>query len=232
MKRIAKSLVLCLGMLVLFPGCSRYVCWFEDVFNRGKRQKTYDCLTERYIRSVRVYDQFDTLGIFDALWLHDEVREAYVSAYASTRCLDDMTIQRMLHNEFEQNRYTISFYVLATTRHDLLLTDDSSEWHVQLIVDGECVSPIDIKFVSLSPEYIRFFGPWFNKFKQHYIITFDAAAPDGTRLIGPITEKISLAFKRLGQWEYMTWCLDGYGRALPVQTFNRNILAYDLDNNF
>ncbi len=219
-------------MIFFLPGCSRYSCWFLDVFNQGRRERVDDCLTNRFVRSIRVYDQVDTLGLFSALWLHDEVREAYVEAYAVLHCLDDRRAQQMLHQEFAETRHTIAFYLLASTRHNFLLTDKNSEWHVQLLINGECINPVNIKTIHLSPEYIRLFGPWFNRFKQQYLLKFNAVAADGTRLIGPSTRKIELIFNRLGQSERMTWCLDSSGSSRAPTSFNRNILAYDIDNNF
>ena len=73
-------------LLVLsFSGCSRYISWGKEIFNQGEKLDTYASAVQPYIRSGRVYDQFTTLGNFDAMWLADPVRRAYARSYARKR---------------------------------------------------------------------------------------------------------------------------------------------------
>lgn len=227
----SRLLLMIVTSLVFLPGCNRYVCWLTDVFNQGCKQPVPLRCIEKYIKSTRIYDQFETLGIFDALWLNRPVREMYLDAFASTRCLDpDAWELKIRQQEYEDEHY-IMFYLLTWIPSGSLLTDLCPEWHVQLRIGCECFNPIEIRVVELCPEYQRFFGPWFTIFKKVYLLKFNAIDVHGNRLINRFTSSIDLVMSRLGTEGYMTWCLDGAGDVLCPRSFNRNIIAYDIQTN-
>ena len=82
MKRMIQIYVAAV-MLVLLPGCGRLVDWGKNNFYQGDQVDNYRCDIKPYIRSVTIYDQFTTRATFDALWLSDEVRLAYVDLHVS-----------------------------------------------------------------------------------------------------------------------------------------------------
>jgi hypothetical protein len=232
MKRLPTKIPLLLaGIFFILPGCTRYVCWLTDVFNQGRKQPTYICEAQRYLRSVRIYDQLNTLGSFDAIWLHPQVRQAYLDAYDSTHCLSSEQFAMMGRQEEREDHDFIMFYLLAATSDGELLNDPLTEWSIQVWLDGACFAPVEIKTVTLPPEYRRFFGPWFTNFKKQYLIKFNALDDRG-RELGFGANKVQLVVSRLGKVGILTWCLDAAGNVLNDQSFNKNVLAYDLDTNF
>jgi len=232
MKQVA---LLCslLIMLLSFSGCGRYVCWMKDVFNQGDKLETFSCDVEGYIRSARVYDQFDTLGLFDGLWLNHVVRHAYVDSYSLKHCLSENDYLALLNQELEQADNFISFYVLASVpgQYNTLLTDVNSLWTVRLEIDGHCFEPVKLKIVELMPEYQKFFGPRYTIFKTPYLIVFDAIDKDGAPLTSPLTECIALVFRRVGRETRLVWSMDEAEAACYVAKLDKDILAYDIDTN-
>lgn len=219
---------------LLLTGCSRYVCWVEDVFNEGQPTADYKYITQCYVRSIRVYDQFATLGLFDVLWLSDEVRTAYAKIYACKIGLSEDRYQIFVRRQLEENNHYLSFYVLGSIPscegkdHSILGTKDSV-WSIVLFIDGKRYTPREIKTVDLTPEYMRFFGKTFTHFKTPYIVTFDAKDAFGQSLIEPgVTRSIKIVLRRMGRQECVVWTLDEQGRALCCSSWHPNVLFYDL----
>ena len=78
MKKQQLKILSVLGVLLL-SGCAgnNIKDWAEETFYQSNAYKDDLTVVKRYLRGIRLYDQFTTLGIFDALWLSDEVRTAY-----------------------------------------------------------------------------------------------------------------------------------------------------------
>ncbi len=85
MKRDIVRSVLCTVLLCGLSGCGRVADWATQTFDQGKTIDNALGFAKSYVKSVVVYDQFTTVGMFDALWLSDEVRTAYANAYAMRR---------------------------------------------------------------------------------------------------------------------------------------------------
>jgi hypothetical protein len=232
MKQIA-FLYCMLVLLLSLAGCGRYVCWVKDVFDQGDKLETFSCEVEGYIRSARVYDQFDTLGLFDALWLNHVVRHAYVDSYSLKHCLSDAAYQALLNQELEQTENFISFYVLASVpgQFNTLLTDLNSLWTVRLEIDGQCYEPVKLKIVDLTHEYQKFFGPRFTIFKTAYLVAFDARDKSGAPLLSPLTECFALVFRRVGRETRLIWNMDEAEAECYVNELDKDILSYDIDTN-
>jgi len=67
--------------VILLPGCAGVVDWAETTFKQAEGYQYNRELVNEYIRSIRIYDQFTTIAIFDALWLSDEIRTEYADLY-------------------------------------------------------------------------------------------------------------------------------------------------------
>lgn len=229
MKHYTK-LFLVLIPLLLFPGC-RYYCWLKDVFDQGVYTDDFSTIPSKYVRSARIYDQLATLGIFDVLWLHDEVRIAYAQAYAEKHCLNEEQYERLLQRQFAENEQFINFYVLAAYpgQEDNTLNERDSFWAICLESDGQMYQPTQIKLLKdLDPEYIFFFCSRFTVFKDIYLVRFNKYRTDGSPVIPEGTKEITMHFNRVGRKTCATWCLDIYGHAMKPRSWNKDVLAYDM----
>ncbi len=127
MKRIILQAVLYVLLLIL-PGCGRLVDWGRDSFYQGC-DTDYNLHHARdYIRSVTVLNELQTVGMFDALWLNDEVIKLYVNAYAQRNCLSEKAHDDMRSVNLAKNDTCYSFYITTLNKfplgdpyHDCLL---------------------------------------------------------------------------------------------------------------
>jgi hypothetical protein len=219
--------------LFIFPGCYRYISWGESVVDQGDKIETCACAVQPYIRSARVYDQFTTLGLFDALLLHDEVIQAYACSYAAKNCLSNDQYHQFLQKQYDEQSSYISFYLLAVVPGNIgvLLTDENPQWTVQLRVGNNCFKPAKLKLVELSHEYRFFFGKNLTVFKKQYLVQFDAYDVYNNPLISPVTGPIELVFSRVGHQKSMVWCLDSQLKVVESCSLQDDTLAYDLNTN-
>lgn len=220
------------GMVTLFilSGChNRYYLWIEDVFNQGTSLNKFTTVPAQYIRSIRVYDQFSTIGIFDALLLDDCVRDAYVNLYSLKHCLSSEQKRTMYAHQKEENERFISFYLLAyyPTNMDCLLNYPDSIWTVRLVSNGSCYAPADLRVVQLPLEYQTFFGKRFTVFKRVYSVKFNANILDDQP-----EQKLTLMLRSIGHQVELTWRFDQCGNLLAPCSNDQNVLAYDVDCEF
>src|SRR5579863_8093020 len=148
-------------LLLLLPGCGRVIDWVEDSFKQAPLLETQCGVSEKYIKSITLYDQFTTRAKFDALWLSDEVREFYVDLFTLKFGKTVEQKKALLRRQLEENNHFISFYVLSL--YEAPLGDPMSEWALFLHIDGKNYSPIEMKTVELSPEYVCLFGKKLNR---------------------------------------------------------------------
>jgi hypothetical protein len=148
------------------------------VYNTTQREVVKD-----YIRSLRMYDEFTTLGIFDVMWLSDEVRTVYAQVYTTMLGKDEESQKTFLRRQLKANEHYISFYVLST--HYVMLTAKPTLWAVYLEIDGKKYLPFEIKSVELPVEYTTFFGSLLTKHKHPYEIRFDRKDVNGVDLLVP-----------------------------------------------
>lgn len=202
------------GLLLFLSGCAgnRYMRWGTDVFFQSKRVENYRWLQDKYVRTVRVYDQLTTLALFDALWLSPEVRALYEQDISSCECKDGKQID---------SKNQTAFYLLAALPHsdDALLTDITSPWRVYAEIDGKCYEPALIKIVDLPYPYEVFFGKYYySTARKIYYITF-AARP---------VHSLSLCYHSTGRIdECVTWDVCG-DESLPEHKYNPDLLAVDI----
>ena len=175
-------------MLLLLPGCGRFIDWGKSNFYQGEQVDNYRCDIKPYIRSVTIYDQFTTRAMFDALWLSDEVRLSYVDLHVSRQGKDEERKNSLLRRQLEENNHYLSFYVLSL--HEEKLGDPDSEWSMFLRVNDEFYQPMEIKEIELPYEYQIFFGKLWNRFKVPYLVRFSANDADDVPLITSQTEAI------------------------------------------
>lgn len=157
----------------------------------------YACVPRTHIRSVRVYDQFNTISIIDAMWISDAVRTAYVDLYSHKHYLSPEHTQTMLENELKRNDRALGFYVLLWQQPKCgdYLEQAGSFWKVALVTETGSYEPRLIKRIDLPCEYVIFFGKRYNRFDRVYYIEFDGMAEDG---------------KIIDKSSYMTLCFSSF----------------------
>lgn len=219
--------------LTFFSGCYRYIDWASTIVDQGDTIETCICTAKPYIKAARVYDQFTTLALFDALWLHDDVIDAYVCAHAAKYGFNDEQAQKFLDKQIEENEPYISFYLLATIygTTGTMLTDVSPLWVVQLKIGNNLYNPAKIRLVELPHEYRYFFNKRWNIFKKQYLIEFDAYDSNNFPIIGPLTREVELIFRRVGHETSMIWCLDSEGHVIISNSLDQDYMAYDINTN-
>jgi len=203
MKRdIAFNLFLICSLSVL-PGCGKIVDWGKNQVDQGKDVDVNLKPAKDLIRSARIYDQFELVGGFDALWLTDPVRVVYTDLYSFKRGKNEEQKRVFLRRQLEENNYYISFYVLSLK--SFRLGEQDSKWTVFLKIDDKKYSPVEIRVVDLSPEYKDIFGKKKLEFKDPYLVFFNAKDVEGNLIITPATKKISLVFVGLKKQAVLNW---------------------------
>lgn len=163
------------GLMCLMTSCVKYYDLVKSEFPQGTSRPDKRDEAAQYRRSAVVYNQFETQAIFDALWLSDQLRTAYVDLYADKRGLDRDAKQQMLKRQLEENKHWILFYVLADVRDKVYaaLHEQNAAWTLSVKIDNyKTLVPDSIKEVDLEPEYQLLFGKTFSLFKTAYLITF------------------------------------------------------------
>ncbi len=199
-------------MILSLPGCGRLVDWGKQTFNQGQEVDEINNRIKNYIRSIKVYDQFTTRGIFDAIWLSDEARIAYSDLYAFRQGKSDEHTKTFLRRQLEENKHFISFYVLSL--YEVPLGDSNAEWNLILKVDEKEYGPVEVKKVELPHEYRIFFGDKFTRFKEPYIVKFGAKDVDDKIIITPETKKLELLFRAVDRRVVLCWELDAKGNVV------------------
>ena len=209
-----KSLhILVLLALASLSGCGRIIEWGKDNFYQGEEVKKYSAIPRKYLRSVVAYSQFMTQAVYDAIWLSDPVRTAYVDAFSDRTGKTEEQKNMLLRRELEENNHYIVFYVLSL--YNVPLGDPAGDWSVYLKLNDAVYHPVETKYIDLCPEFQSFFGKVYNRFKQSYQVKFDARDVDGQSLITPETTSIQLYFRSVKKEVHLTWNIDATGE-FPV----------------
>lgn len=203
MKRAVVYYATSIGLLIVLSGCGPMVDWGKSNFYQGQPRDTYSDRVRPLIRSVAMYDQLTTRGMFDALWLCDGVRTAYADLHIFRQGYGDERRNAFLTRQLEENNHYISFYVLAQS--DAKLSAPDSQWAIFLEVDGNRYQPIDNKMVELPYEYQVFFGKAWSRFKDPYQIRFGLRDVQDLPIITAQTKKIALHIRSAGKEHALTW---------------------------
>jgi len=206
MQYAIKNIVMVMVLMMLLPGCARIIDWGKSQFNQGDELNVNAEKVRTYIRSLKIYDQMSTAGIFDVLWLSDTVRTEYAHVHAYKEGRDHDRTTAFLRRQLEENRHYISFYVLVPYYIKLgSMIDDN--WSLFLKIDDYVVHPVECKTVELSPEYQLFFCKRFNRFKTAYSVKFDAKDRDKNNIITPATQVMTLCFRSTNKQANLVWLL-------------------------
>ncbi len=216
MKRMIAVYSVSIVLIFALSGCGRLIDWGKENFYQGEQLDNYSCDVKPYIRSVTIYDQFTTRATFDALWLSDEVRQAYVQLHVLRQGKDEDRANAILRRQLEENNHYISFYVFSL--HEVKLGDAESQWSLFLKVNDEYYQPIEIKEIELPYEYQIFFGKEWNRFKVPYLVRFNANDSDDMPLISHDTQNIALYFRSANKENAFVWKIYSSEPELEIKT--------------
>lgn len=230
-----KKLICLFFIVLLLPSCVQYVNWFNCTFMGGKKNDVSSIeLAYPYICAMHMYHQFQTVGLFDALWLTRDSISVFAELKANRLGLDCKEEQKIFKKEFSKTKNKLVFYLLVPkkTKRQIVKTDSSNfPWAVYLSINTgyKCQNfqPSLIKKIfKLRPEYHFILSYNYNKFvilndnylnfRQPYRIEFDLKSISKAITINNI-EAISLIVSSVQYrsscctWELPICCnLDNY----------------------
>lgn len=201
----------CLLLIATLAGCGRLVSWGQKTFYQGEPVKQCTQGVTNYMRSLYLYDQFSTVCTFDVLWLSDAVRTAYACAHTvKTGKGEDFRIN-FLRRQLKENEHFITFYMLSI---DPKLAEKDTTWSLSLQVNDQNYTPVSIKIIDLTQEYVLFFGKKYTSFKTAYEVKFNAFTKEEKPILDKHITTMSLHVRSLLKQAMLTW--DIY----PVQDKN------------
>jgi len=123
-------------MVVLTAGCIKTYKLVPSETSQGIEREKNEEVAKNNVRSAKIYNQWETLAQFDAIWLSEQTRDAYVDLYSARRGKDADARESMSAREREASKKTISIYVLADVRDQFhpALTDSDAAWTMYLDV--------------------------------------------------------------------------------------------------
>src|SRR5690242_15296570 len=95
-------------VIILLPSCGRLTDWVEDSFKQVPLLDTRCGISEKYNKSITLYDQLTTKAKFDVLWLADEVRFLYTELLALKFGKTAEQKKTLLRRQLEENNHFIS----------------------------------------------------------------------------------------------------------------------------
>jgi len=200
--------------LVLLPGCGTVVDLVKENFPQGKESKDGAKKIKPYMKTVNIYDQFNTVGLFDALWLSDEVRTVYADVNATMQGKTTKAKHAFLRRQLKENNHFVSFYVLST--HNNPLSIKPVPWALHLEIDGKKYIPFEVKAIELSTEYKAIFGTLFNKHKIPYEVRFERHDADGLDILQEgSAHVIKLYFSTPSHFSFAEWNIHQDGTIAP-----------------
>lgn len=180
MNKTALAGLFALGLLL--PGCIKYYELSTTEFPQGDEITPQSVLTENYVRSIKIYNQFETVALFDILWLSSDVRTYFANRFCTKRGKDLESHKAIESRQLEETNHWVGFYVLSDirTRNQTSLKEKNAAWTMHLTINDKIkLEPISITEVELEPEYLALFGHRFNNFKSIYLVKFPAYDLDG-----------------------------------------------------
>ena len=210
MKRITLLSAFC--ALVLLSSCSRLMHWTYHTFHEPDYIKV-DLMPVRYrfLRTIRAYDQLNTVALFDVLWLSYEVIDAYSILYALRRGQDkayEASIRECRLDELERDSF--SFIVLIAQEDGLAFGNLHGKWGVALEIENRTYCPKKVSIIDdFEYEYKAIFGDFYNRFKTPYLVQFDAYDEYGSPVMPNSSDLVSLLFTTVDYREYCTFALEG-----------------------
>jgi hypothetical protein len=189
------------------PGC-RMSDWGLSHFEQGDVRQTPKEMVLAHVRSAKIYDEFTTVGIFDALWLSDAVLVANADARAAKFAQDPEARDAYLTQQRIDNASFISFYVVSyMPNNSYPLADKQSLWSAILLVGDKRYEPLSVQSVDLSPEYLFFLDKILNRHKMVYLVKFARNDKQGKSILSSDTDAMKLWMSTVDRSVNLVWQL-------------------------
>jgi hypothetical protein len=169
-----------------------------------RSEQAYQALLGRYTANDEIYSGFDTVLFAAATLQTPAFREARVRRQALFQSLTARKVEALLAEEREQAGRTHEF--LLGVHVDNPRNNDfdraNSVWNVLLVTPTAEVRPVRVQRLGRSSQDLRALYPYLGTFWVAYRMEFPTALEDGTPVIPPGTERVSLRIaSSLGQVE-------------------------------
>ena len=205
--------IILIGIPFILASCGgRFIDWGKCQFNQGcNLPNNFDCVQD-YIRSVRIYDEFVTMGIFNALWLSPAVQEASLDLKSVKFNMSDSQIDASMKAIKGDTQKFVSFYILAYQPRWLgsIFGKKDSHWTMLLNIDGVKYEPLEVKLLEaedVDPTYLGYFGDRLTRHKSIFYVRFPATKPGGESLFTEDTDEFTICFRALKKQVALGWKL-------------------------
>ena len=206
MKKI--QLVSLSALVVLLTGCGGALKkWKEETFTQAQSytSEEHNAIVKQYLQSLSLYDQFETIALFDALWLSDEIKTVVSDVYVKLLGKNREVRNNFLRRQLKDNSEYVSFYVLS--QHNVSLVDHPAQWHLHLVTDGSSYSPASVKLIEVTPEYRIVLGKKITPHKDVYEVKFLRKNSKGKDILEEGKE-LQLFFNGLTHFGVIKWSLE------------------------
>lgn len=157
-------------------------------------EQAYRDVLARYTGRAEVYEGFDTRLFAGATFQTATFREARLRRTAEFQHIPAPRVQVLLAEERAQAANVHEFF-LGVHSNDYRYDDfdrRTSIWRVALLTPAGEVRPLSIRRVGRTNLDLRATYPYLGHFWVAYRVEFPVAMPDGSPVIPPGTEKVTL----------------------------------------
>lgn len=193
--------------LLLLSGCGGTLkkVYHESInqslsYNDTEQQKKIN----NYFKNLSLYDQFETVGKFDILWLSDEIKSVMSDMHVQMLGKDQEVRNNFFRREIKENSEYITFYVLAN--HDISLVDQPCAWHMYIDIDGKHYFPTNVKMLEITGYLKKLLGKRYTIHKDVYQVQFARQTNEGEDIfIG--AQSMKLYFNGISHYGYVEWSM-------------------------
>ena len=191
----------------LLTGCAKYHEFINNEVPQAERHEASNTTIQKYLRSLTLYEGFETRARFDALWMTDEMRLVHTALHSERVGLNQEEREAFLLRQLEENNHWQSLFMLAEIpdHGHISLTDKNSAWSLYLETEtGYRISPESVKEVELSPDIKAMFGHRLTPFKKVFQVRFPAKNLNGEHFFAA-GDEVQLICAGAGIRGTLTW---------------------------
>lgn len=155
-------------VLTMLPGCRMYYEFVPSEVPQGKMPPSLNGAIATWLKPVRIYNQFSTVGLFHVLRVSDEVALLARRDRAFLEGRTPAALRELLQGAYKDNQHELIFFMLAWVDEDLgvPLGKDKSPWRFLIkLPNNTNLLPTSINKVMWTPELDLYFG---HKYRDHW----------------------------------------------------------------
>lgn len=185
------------GFLLFLTGCIGYHDLIPPEFPQHKHRCQGWVEIQKHaqenLKSVKVYEEFETVALFDFLRYSDEIALACANLKSDRRGASKQTRHSILMHELAINQNEFKFLLQADVRKSVQesLDKKNSPWSFWLEVqDNHKIKPVSIKKIKHTDITQQLFGKDYSRFKTLYQLTFSLSGNElnqARNRRGPVT---------------------------------------------